>query len=58
MSKGTTKILTITELKRRLKELPREEVVGLLVNTIKMNKYMVVSFTSTHTPTTPTGPIC
>ena len=38
MSKGTTKILTITELKRRLKELPREEVVGLLVDTLKMNK--------------------
>lgn len=38
MSKSTTKMLTITELKKRLKELTREEVVGLLVETLKMNK--------------------
>lgn len=38
MSKSTTKMLTITELKKRLKELSREEVVGLLVETLKMNK--------------------
>ena len=38
MGKSTTKMLTITELKKRLKELSREEVVGLLVETLKMNK--------------------
>ena len=38
MSKSTAKMLTITELKKRLKELPREEVVGLLVETLKINK--------------------
>ncbi|MDR3587975.1 MAG: hypothetical protein P4L59_22090 [Desulfosporosinus sp.] len=38
MGKSTTKMLTITEFKKRLKELSREEVVGLLVETLKMNK--------------------
>jgi len=37
MSKSPTKMLTITEVKQRLKEFSREEVVGLLVETLKMN---------------------
>lgn len=32
------KILTVTELKQRLKELSHEEVIGLLVETTKSNK--------------------
>lgn len=38
MSHSMTKPLTITELKQRLKELSREEVMGLLVETLKSNK--------------------
>lgn len=38
MSHSITKPLTITELKQRLKELSREEVIGLFVVTLKSNK--------------------
>lgn len=38
MNGGSTKMLTITEVKQRLKEFTRDEVVGLLVETLKMNK--------------------
>lgn len=38
MSKSPTKMLTITELKHRLKDFSREEVIVLLVETLKANK--------------------
>jgi len=38
MSKSPTKILTITELKQRLKDISREELIVLLVETLKANK--------------------
>ncbi|MHB8126563.1 MAG: hypothetical protein ACYDEJ_13160 [Desulfitobacteriaceae bacterium] len=38
MSQRPARLLTITELKQRLKELSREEVITLLVETLKSNK--------------------